>query len=105
MPSTMISGQSLFSAAQIVALGTLFPLFPAHPFSVWSNAYNTGALSTSLQQWRTLGRYYLYTDRKSSWYDFAHCCILLPVSCACIDYRVGLHVTIPGLYSSCDAGS
>ncbi|CAL5228247.1 g11346 [Coccomyxa viridis] len=63
----MISGQSLFSAAQIVALGTLFPLFPAHPFSVWSNAYNTGALSTSLQQWRTLGRYYLYTDRKSSW--------------------------------------
>ena len=67
----MISGQSLFSAAQIVALGTLFPLFPAHPFSVWSNAYNTGALSTSLQQWRALGRHYLYTDRKSSWYAIA----------------------------------
>ena len=71
MPRAMLSGQSLFTAAQIVALGTLFPLFPAHPFSVWSNAYNTAALSESLQQWRALGRYYLYTDRKHNWYASA----------------------------------
>lgn len=63
----MLSAQSLFTAAQIVALGTVFPLFPAHPFSVWSNVYNTGTLSTSLQHWRTLGRYYRYVDRKHDW--------------------------------------
>ena len=64
---TMLSGQSLLVAAQVVALGTVFPLFPSHPFSVWSSAYDTAVLSIPLQQWRSLGRYYMYTDRKHSW--------------------------------------
>jgi uncharacterized membrane protein YbaN (DUF454 family) len=60
----MLTTNSLFAAAQIVALGTIFPLFPAHPFSVWKTAFNTRSLSPELQHWRSLGRYFVHTDTK-----------------------------------------
>ncbi|CAL8471284.1 g10826 [Coccomyxa elongata] len=60
----MLSTNSLFAAAQVVALGTIFPLFPAHPFSVWNSAFNPRSLSPDLQAWRALGKYYVFTDAK-----------------------------------------
>ena len=48
-----------------MALGTVFPLFPSHPFSVWSSAYDTAVLSIPLQQWRSLGKYYIVHRQKA----------------------------------------
>lgn len=65
----MLSTNSLFIAAQIVALSTVFHLVPQFPFSVWSTAYNTADFTAELQQWRALGKYYLFLHKPSTRFD------------------------------------
>ena len=62
----MLSTNSLFVAAQVVALSTVFHLIPQFPFSVWSLAPNTVDFPPDLQLWRSLGKYHLFLHKPSS---------------------------------------
>ena len=62
----MLSTNSLFVAAQVVALSTVFHLIPQFPFSVWSLAPNTADFPPDLQLWRSLGKYHLFLHKPSS---------------------------------------